>query len=573
MMDLLKNRMTTRRFAGFGALLVMLSVFATGWVADAVEPLFSTSFFMDEWRSTNDVVEGRDWSLPPCTRPAPGSALSVTEDLVDESFPGRLMRKVNTSWEKIEPVEGVYDFESLRQEIQEQSEGGKFALELHVRASVWDMLMFPDEADYPDRWLNHIDETRTAPRWLAEFDIPLIEMEKFGLNKIGTPFQIVNMDIAHPAYHSRYLRMVKALGESGILAMPEVSYIFVHYKSGSRGEEGQSSDDPAEQQIYLERLKAWADAAGERRGDLVSVSHKPEDVKAAIELGMGQRNGFIEMYLLHCNNRSIGQFIDENGYLTVDEENPIIKENRASGDENEEYVIGTHEARFGPAEFWSHRYREAMLRALQMRRNFLWAENGDILVNPPLLAFAALELGHQADTAPDAWCELRESYVKKEPWKGPVVPVKNFERWLFQRDREGYKTEPVRKVMHPRDFATYGSLRREYAEGYNYDFTARRGRRIGFETDDRFLSGGPHSVALKITWYDETADELVLKYNTPTGAQTESVAGTGDGALRTATFFLDNTVFDGSFDGFDFVVGGAKGNITAAFVRVIKIYK
>ena len=54
-------------------------------------------------------------------------------------------------------------------------------------------------------------------------------------------------------------------------------------------------------------------------------------------------------------------------------------DNRASGDENEEYgpelVV-----RFGPIETFPHRYHESMLRVLQMRRNLVWAESGSWLI-------------------------------------------------------------------------------------------------------------------------------------------------------------------------------------------------
>ena len=76
----------------------------------------------------------------------------------------------------------------------------------------------------------------------------------------------------------------------------------------------------------------------------------------------------------------------------VDEACPLIAENRASGDENEEYVPGVHVPRFGPYEGWPHRYRESMLRMLQMRRNVFWAEGGRRLMNPPLLCYVSLEL-------------------------------------------------------------------------------------------------------------------------------------------------------------------------------------
>ena len=89
-----------------------------------------------------------------------------------------------------------------------------------------------------------------------------------------------------------------------------------------------------------------------------------------------------------------------------------------------------HVIRFGPRSTWPHRYREATLRQLQMRRNYAW--EAALSPDPYLTAYLANELGRQLHDAPDAWCYLRESYVREHnEWKGPVVPVKNFERWAL----------------------------------------------------------------------------------------------------------------------------------------------
>ena len=67
--------------------------------------------------------------------------------------------------------------------------------------------------------------------------------------------------------------------------------------------------------------------------------------------------------------------------------------------------------------------------------------------DPFLTAWEAVELGRGVNDAPDAWCYLRESYVHEHnDGNGKVVPVKNFERWLYQRDAPGYETHPVHKV-------------------------------------------------------------------------------------------------------------------------------
>ena len=41
--------------------------------------------------------------------------------------------------------------------------------------------------------------------------------------------------------------------------------------------------------------------------------------------GFGVRRGFVEMYLYHIASLTIGQYVDKNGYLKVDEEAPVIK--------------------------------------------------------------------------------------------------------------------------------------------------------------------------------------------------------------------------------------------------------
>ena len=254
------------------------------------------------------------------------------------------------------------------------------------------------------------------------------------------------MDIYNPEYHRRYLKLIDAFGASGIPGMKELDLCYLHLKSASRGEEGvgPKPGDP-NRKLFEERLAAWANAFQGVQYKLANVSNAEVDLMASMELGMGQRNGFVEHYMLHVSNAGLGQEVDENGYLVVDENCPLIAENRASLDENEEY---RNELRFGPIETFPHRYRESMLRALEMRRNFLWAEGGRWFINPPLLNYVALELGKKANDAPDAWCYLRESRTRRET-------VKNFERWVFQRDAEGARTEPTEKVDVPQQMYEY----------------------------------------------------------------------------------------------------------------------
>jgi hypothetical protein len=523
--------------------------------------LFATNYFFHIWDETNHTVEGEDWSLPKWVKPARYSGIQISPKLVSREFPGRIQRALHVSWRETEPTEGTFDFRGLREELLKESEGGKYAVKMGLGASVWETRYFQNLHD------RSIRKTApgTAPLWLKRYGIPLIEEQP---NK-SVPFQVVNMDIYHPEYHQRYLKLVEAFGRSGIPQMKELDLCYLHLVSASRGEEGAGPQvgDPR-RQLFEERLRAWAQAFKGVTHKLCLVSGKEEDMKLGLKLGMGQRNGFVEHYMLHAPNPGLGQELDADGYLVVNEQCPLIAGNRASGDENEEYTSG-HVERFGPIETFPHRYREATLRMLQMRRNFVWAEGGPWLINPPLLHYLALELGKTAQDAPDAWCYLRESVVKSGK---QGQPVKNFERWLYQRDADGARTKATEKVEVP-------SQMFEFDRSHLFDLTARQTQLakgqtlIRFGVDEAFLAGGPHAVAVKVTYLDRAHAEWQLEYFTAAKAMQVRKVTCGDsGAAKTITFMLNDACFPGrGYTGLDLQLRALKGDAVIRFVRVIKL--
>ena len=103
-------------------------------------------------------------------------------------------------------------------------------------------------------------------------------------------------------------------------------------------------------------------------------------------------------------------------------------------------------------------------------------------MNPPLTHYLSLELGRNVKNTPDVWCYLRESVINVN---GTPLTVKNFERWLYQRDESGLQCPRLRKVQIPDNMALY------HPE-HKYDYTARKtdikngNSAIGFAVDDRF---------------------------------------------------------------------------------------
>lgn len=525
--------------------------------------LFHDTYFFHAWNETDHTVDGDDWSLPPWVKAAPYSGIQIRPERVSDAFPGRILNSVRASWRECEREEGAFDFDGLRDAIRAAGRDGVCAVRMGLGASVWETRYFKS---LKDRTLLRT-EIGTAPRWLHAYGIPLVEEKP----NTSIPFQVVNMDIYHPEYHRRYIRLVEAFGRSGIPQMKELDICYVHLVSGSRGEEGAGppEGDPR-RPLFEERLRAWAGAFAGVAHKLCLVSNREEDLALALRLGMGQRNGFVEHYMLHAPNPGLGQEVDAEGYLVVNEAHPLIAENRASGDENEEYTR-IHVDRFGPIETFPHRYRESTLRMLQMRRNFIWAEGGPWLIHPPLLHYMALGLGKNARTAPDAWCYLRESVVKGGR-KGSGRSVKNFERWVYQRDAEGARTEATERVDVPPQMF-------EYDPEHLYDLTARTTRaaegqtRIQFGVDDAFLSGGPHAVAVKITYVDRGSAVWRLEYFDAPGRRASREVACGDsGAAKTVTWILKDAYFPGTgYAGADIQIRAVKGDAVVRFVRVIKL--
>lgn len=559
----------------FALFLVHLPLVAITQSKSEVE--YVTEVKLQTWIPKNHTIDGWDWSLPSDARPSPHGFM-VTKMGPIKNFPGNRISRLDFQWKDIEPVEGIYNFNIIRNKIQKTIKDGFKGVAIYIKGTVWETRFFkwedasvlkPRQGEAPN-WENakmsfSKSVEGSAPRWLSKYGIAKIEEEMTKNN--ADPFQITNLDIYNPEYHERYVKLVEAFGKSGILDMPEVTFCYMNYKSRTHGEEGPGTDpDDPNWPIYYERMKAWSIAAGKKNASKITFSgNVGKNLDLALDsFHFGQRNGFVEMYLLHCDNEQLGITLDEKGYMHVNENLPAIKENRVWGDENEEYPK-RWVVRFGPLETFPHRYRESELRVLQMRRNFLWEANES--VDPHLTAYTALSLGQNIQTTKDVWCYLRESYVKRAYGvnKGMESPVKNFERWLIQRDTLDAVTVPTRKVMH----GTFGFLRpgmfATYVKDKQFDFTARKGRKVGFFINEAFLNA--NNYALKVTYWDNA--DFDIYYNTASGYKKVEIQTTTDDRLKTTTFFISDLHKrpNGDFD----IYIQSKKDAEISFVRVVKL--
>ncbi|MGL5019804.1 MAG: beta-galactosidase [Luteolibacter sp.] len=495
-----------------------------------------------KWNPQDTIKNGWDFSLPPSVTVSPQSYLvfsrifSLTQKakLPPVSLKANPVLSIWFSWKEVEPAENQYDFAKLRSIIDMAATKG-YGIEIRPLTAI--------AAKKGDR------EQRSVPDYVAAYATPILT----GPPEKGD--RISHYDPTHPDFHQRYLKFVEAFGKSGIAKSPNVKSIVVGYSSPSFGDEGigpHGMDWENEPKHVKERLDAWAKACEGVTNKVMMCG----DSAHGFSKGFGTRGGFVENYMYRIPEPSIGQFIDSNGYLSIDETAPVIEHRGLSGEENEEYDekwAGTN-GRFGKTtESFPYRYFSSTLRSIQMRVN-------TILLNPfslypELTAYLSLQMGRTVSDTPDVWCFLRENQMRGG------TPCKNYERWLYQRDSAGYETEAVLPVPMPvRQWMI--------ANGRDTDLIARAGKKIGFAVDDRFLPETPQPVTFKITFYDGVKGTLNLVYQN--GAETVSypIVATGEDTIRTATVHT-TALFKSKAFAYDFEIQSPE-KVPVCIVRVIK---
>ena len=519
-----------------------------------------------KWFNYDHVINGWDWSLPESVNPSPRSSVGLQRIMgsntdyvsINLKFKANPVGLLWVKWRDIEPTPGNYDFSPIINRIkQAESVGSKISLRIlgHSKA----------------RGTGSISNGE-APLWLEDLGVNLLPKKN--------PKDNLNFDPAHPEFHKRYLMLINELAKTEIPKMVKAAY--VGYASHSFGDEGigpygeanSAANDTAKH--VRERLDAWQNAF---KG-MESKVFMGGSCDYGFNKGFGVRRGFVEMYLYNIPNSDLGQFIDENGYLSIDENAPVIKHRCFNGEVNEEYekswATPERGFRFGnTTNSFPYRYFTSTLRALQMRCTYIHT-TGHLV--PKMLPFLSLQLGRTVKDAPDVWTFLRTSYLKTSNYKNndwkdrpftekektEGIETKNFERWLYQRDEPGYETQPAVKIQQ--------SIKMWMVqEDKYYDYIARSGKNIGFDIDDRWV-GSNDSIALKVTYFDNHAGELNLVYNNGQKMVQKTQKLNGDGNLKTVTFFIAKMKSNGLSQKFDFALEAGKNteNIVVSMVRVIQ---
>ncbi|MBF0198297.1 MAG: hypothetical protein HQL32_11325 [Planctomycetes bacterium] len=505
------------------------------------------------WRKQDDIITGWDWSHPPGLNPSDRSLIGLDRYIgfrkniksISPIFPSNPVILHWVHWKEIEPEEGEYKWELILNRLKQAERQGN--------QSVLRILSCSKHAK------------GSAPSWLEKYKVPTLPKTK------GQ----TNYDPSHPAFHKHYLKLIASMAKTEIPSLVQAAY--VGYASHSLGDEGIGPHgvNPDDVPHVIERLDAWGNAF--KGMEYKVFMGGPSEY--GFNKGFGVRRGFVEMYLYTLPDKNIGQSIDKNGYIVVDGNSPVLRRNPFHGEVNEEYeeawATEARGFRFGKTtESFAYRYFCANLRLLQMRCSYV--HNKDTIV-PDMLPFVAQELGRTVENAPDVWCFLRESYInanyymkkdylnrgitKEEKRNG--LAAKNWERWLYQRDSEGFETTPAVKIKQP---IKMWMVQKDKV----YDYIARKGKKMGFAVDDAWGGGGPQNVVVKVTYFDEGTGLLAVHCKTSSGKHQRNIQLNGSGQLRTASVFLKDVIFDGKDLDYDLTLEGEGNEIVVSFVRIIK---
>jgi len=520
-----------------------------------------------QWINKDHVINGWDWSLPNFVEPSPRSLVGLQRNIgwdkdfkpLDLKFKSNSIGILWVKWRDIEPVKGSYDFTPVINRInQANSVGSDIILRIlcHSKSRGTD---------------SNALSRGEAPLWLEDLGVNLLPQEK--------PEHNLNFDPSHPEFHKHYLMLIAELKKSGIPDMVKAAY--VGYASHSFGDEGigpyGESNSAANDTVkhVRERLDAWQEAFKGMENKVFMGG----SCDYGFQKGFGVRRGFVEMYLYNIPNRDLGQYIDDKGYLSVDEDAPIMKYKCFNGEVNEEYesawATDARSFRFGnTTNSYPYRYFTSTLRALQMRCTYIHT-TGHLI--PKMLPFLSQELGRTVEDAPDVWSFLRTSYLKTSNYKNndylnrtitateeaEGIETKNFERWLYQRDAEGFETEPAVKIQQA--IKMWMVQNNKY-----YDYIARKGKKIGFDVDD-YWTGLKDSVAIKVSYFDYYPGKLDLVFNDGQEEIKKTQTLTGDSLLKTATFFVSKIQANSLEHNFDFILEAGENteSIVISMVRVI----
>lgn len=212
----------------------------------------------------------------------------------------------------------------------------------------------------------------------------------------------------------------------------------------------------------------------------------------------------------------------------------------------------------------------------------------DFIKMKQMVTWMTVNMGHTASSASEAFSFLNETTYGGTGGNlfwcgdnyGTDVKVINVERWLYQKDVAGNGVTTPAFITPTSEIQDNAREKYLNVVGSNAEqYKARQfSTNMYFVVEPTFLSGGPHEIDLKITYYDKQTSAFYVEYSDGTTTQvTPTQATTGSGHAysdwRTVTFRIPGMYFDQSFsNGMDFRLVKASGSDPIIrFARLLKV--
>lgn len=530
-----------------------------------------------------------DWWLPDGVQPVPNSGVYGA----DQAPPGFVdVEGLVLPWRMIESEEGVYDWSLVTNAL---SRGRPVWLRFFAsdvsHCPAWLSRKYPDLRKHRFRWpdggyddISGYITGKTTIRsdgdfyevWDSRFEAEFRRLLKeFARQGFGRDPRIRFVYFPHAFRWNEYsLKWVPEMAKAGFTPEEYVAWFkrtLNDYVTAFGGDAGRIVYTGTGNREWIEGteddadFKRWDRGMNTADGGNVLSQH-------SLSVGCGVRDGFTEAFNHFSWRPDWGlDLVKEGGfrYSVINEKHPIISsERRFFGTENEDFDY------LWPDVKPYHWLKLATLNMLRLRMN--WVFLGDYRVAPDLLQYMRRTMGRKVHESPDAWVALRQyrdSYLVNDQHGDGTENIRNFERWLYQRDlAPDGMTTATERIEPPAKFrelngGNWEALRTDQAHGSDH---------IYFNVDDRFLKGGRNRVMVKVTWLDDHSGQWRLEYDAGPNAiwkKSKPVPSLGDGKWKTVTLELDDAAFENRQRGWaDFSLCNEGGHdLTVRFVRVIKL--
>jgi len=573
--------------------------------------IFSCSTFISAGKII-EISDGYNWSLPDHVHPTPFTGWAESEkyrEKWEEMYPSSSTdpdeiyyhRVIGFNWADVNPEIGVFNWSIIDAEIQKIEDEPHTCFSLlpgiwskkslkeglqHYPYGGWHDLIVTDtwgtnlrQFLYPmiPEWVNTTYlSTGLAAAWDPRPENNYFEALEDFINALAKRYR------DHPRFGWVHCPFLDYAWGEGCFRAPrntddEQREAYVKYAINKTGL------TPENMETYLNLLvNIYANAFKGKEGQIVWTSvenelgplgiyggdkynqAKERGWKYAIMKGFGGRDGQVEVWMRYLTE-GYGNVIDENGYLIMNDDYQPIKNGVVWYTENENWS-----KHFVPNESsLFYVYKTRVMRLLQMRRNWEWGGLEKALEFPELGRYVQLSLGKTIENSVDAWCWPRESYV---PAGGEIVPVKNFERWLYQRDigSDGM-TKPTRKI----DISQLN----QWASAYDYEFEARQtdvqtgNNSMYFNIDERWFGKHIGGCKFLVTFFDNSSALWQVEYCTEKGiARSDILSQENSGKIKTAVFEIPGVMATGELGkNMDLKIKTLnEEDVTVLFARIVK---